>query len=61
MDENVVSEESNGMGEGGVVMVQGGTDDPLIEDRISEHIDKEDFPLGNKRQKRWRGILLVGC
>ena len=30
-------------------MVQDRVDDPLIEDRVGEYIDKEDFPLSNRK------------
>ena len=30
-DENIILKDDNGLGEGGVIMVQGGVDDPFIE------------------------------
>ena len=60
MDEDIISEESDGLGEDRIIVVEGRGNDPVIEDRVSEDIDQEDLSLGNGRQKRWMGILLVG-
>ena len=40
-------EEDDSLREDGVVMIEGGGDDPFIEDRISEDVYQEDLPLGN--------------
>ena len=38
-NENIVSKDDDGLGEGGVVMVEHGGDDLFVEDRVSEHVD----------------------
>ena len=45
--EYVVLKDDNGLGEGGVIMVEGGGDDPFIEDGVSEDVDQEYLSLGN--------------
>ena len=60
MDEDIISEESDGLGEDRIIVVGGRGNDPVIEDRVSEDIDQEDLSLGNGRRKRWMGISLVG-
>ena len=45
--EYVVSKDDNGLGEGGVIMVEGGGDNPFIEDGVSEDVDQEYLSLGN--------------
>ena len=37
-EENIVSKDDDGLGKGGVVMVEGGGDDLLIENGVSEDI-----------------------
>ena len=39
MDEDIVVKKGDSLGEDGVVMVEGGGNDPLIEDGIGEDID----------------------
>ena len=41
-------------------MIECGVDDPLIEDRISQDIDKEDLLLAIGRWKKWMGISAAG-
>ena len=47
MDEDIVAEEGNGLGEDWVVMIEGRGDDPVVEDRISQNIDENDFSLSD--------------
>ena len=47
-DEDIVVEEGDGLGEDGIIMVQGQGNDPLIEDGVGQDIDQEDFPLGDR-------------
>ena len=50
-DEDIVVEEGDGLGEYRVIVIEGGGDDPLIEDRVSQEIDWEDLPLSNGEVK----------
>ena len=54
-DEDIVAEEGDCLGEDGVVVVQGRSKDPLIEDRISQNVDEEDLPLGDWEVKEVDG------
>ena len=47
MDEDIVVEEGNGLGEDQVVMIEGGGDDPVIEDEIGQNVDEKDFSLSD--------------
>ena len=40
-------EEGDSLGKDRIIMVQGQCDDSFIEDRVSQDVDQEDFPLGN--------------
>ena len=42
VDKDIVMEEGDGLGEDGIVMVQGQCEDSLIEDGVSQDIDQED-------------------
>ena len=57
-NENIISKEDEGLGEGGVIMVECGIDDPLVENRICEHIDEEDFPLGSGEMEEVEGNVI---
>ena len=46
-DENIISKDDDGLGEGGVVMVHSRVDDPFVENQVSEDVDKENLPLSN--------------
>ena len=39
MDENIVSKDDDGLGEGGVVMVECQQDDSLVEDGVGEDVN----------------------
>ena len=54
-DENIILKDDDGLGEGRVIMVQGGVDDPFIENGISEDVDQEDFSLGNREAEKVEG------
>ena len=54
-DENIILKDDDGLGEGRVIMVQGGVDDPFIENGISEDVDQEDFLLGNREVEKMEG------
>ena len=60
MDEDIISEEGDSLGEDRIIVVEGRGNDPVIEDRVSEDIDQEDLSLGNGRRRRWMRISLVG-
>ena len=57
-DENIISKDDDSLSEGGVVMVQGRGDDPVIEDRVSQDIDEEDFSLGDGKVEEMGGDLV---
>ena len=57
-DEDIVAEEGDGLGEDGIVMVEGGGDNPVIEDRVSQDIDKKDFLLGDGEVEEVDGDLI---
>ena len=38
-DEDIIAEEGNGLREDRVIVVEGGGDNPVIEDRIGEDVD----------------------
>ena len=47
MDKDIVMEEGDGLREDRVIVIEGGGNDPVVEDRVSQDVDKEDLPLGN--------------
>ena len=51
----VVSEEDDGLLEGGVIAIAGGSNDNLVEDRVGQDIDQQDFPLGNRKAEEVDG------
>ena len=57
-DENIISKDNDGLGEGGVVMVQGQVDDPFVENRIGEDVDQEDLPLSNRETEEVEGDFI---
>ena len=59
-DEDIVSEEGDGLWENGVIMVDGGGGDPVIEDRVSQDIDEEDLLLGNGEAEEVNGDFIGG-
>ena len=48
VDEDIVSEEGDGLGEDGIIMVQGRGNDSFVEDGVSQNIDQEDLSLGGR-------------
>ena len=38
-NENIILKEDNGLGEGGVVMIERRRDDSFVEDRVGEDVD----------------------
>ena len=55
VDEDTVAKEGYGLGKDGVVVVQGGCDDPLVEDRVGQDVDQEDFSLGDGKAEEVDG------
>ena len=41
-------EEGDGLGEDWVIMIEGGGNDPLVEDMVGQDVDQEDLSLGNR-------------
>ena len=60
VDQDIVSEEDDGLGEDRVIMVEGQGDDPFIKDGVGEDVDQQNLPWVIGRWKRWMGISLVG-
>ena len=58
MDEDIISEEDDGMGKDGVIMVEGGGDNPVVEDRVSQDIDEKDFLLSDGEVEEVDGDLV---
>ena len=56
--EGVVSEEDDGLLEGGVIAIVGGGDDELIEDQVSQDVDQEYFSLGDREAEEVDGDLV---
>ena len=59
-EENVVLKEDNGLGEGGIVLVEIQIEDPFIENGIHEDIDQQDFSLGNREMEEVDWDLIGG-
>ena len=57
-DEDIVAEEGDGLREDRIIEIEGGGDDPVIEGRVSEDIDKEDLPLGNGETEEMDGDFI---
>ena len=57
-DEDIVSEEDDNLGEDGVVVVEGGIDDLLVEDRVGEDVHEEDFLLSNGELEEMDGDFI---
>ena len=57
-DEDIIAEEGDGLWKYGVVVIEGGGNDPLIEDEVSQDIDQEDFSLGNGEAKEVDGDFI---
>ena len=51
----VVLEEDDGLLEGGVIAIAGGGDDRLVEDRVSQDVDQQDFLLGDREAEEVNG------
>ena len=60
VDEDIVAEEGDYLREYGIVMVEGGGNDPLIEDGVSQDVDQEDFSLGDREAKEVDGDFVGG-
>ena len=58
VDEDIISEEDDGMGKDGVIMVEGGGDNPVVEDRVSQDIDEKDFLLSDGEVEEVDGDLV---
>ena len=50
-NENIVSKDDDGLGEGGVIMVECRQEDSFVEDGVSEDVDQKDLPLSNGKMK----------
>ena len=59
-DEDIVSEEGNGLGEDGVVVVQGGGNDSFVENGVGQDVDQEDLSLGSGKAKEVDGDFVGG-
>ena len=59
-DEDIVVEKGDGLREDRIIEIEGRGDDPVIEGRVSEDIDKEDLPLAIGRWKKRMGISAAG-
>ena len=59
-DKDIVSEEGDGLGKDGIVVVESQGDDPGIEDRVSQDIDEEDLLLGNREAEEVDRDLVGG-
>ena len=47
MDEDIISEEGDGLGEDRIIVVEGRGNDLFIENGVSKDIDEKDFSLGD--------------
>ena len=56
--EGVVSEEDDGLLEGGVIAVAGGGDDKLVEDQVSQDVDQQYLTLGDREAEEMDGDLV---
>ena len=55
MDEDIVLEEGDGLGEDGIIVVQGRDDDSFIEDGVGQDVDQEDLSLGSREAEEVDG------
>ena len=53
-------EEGDGLREDRVIVIEGGGNDPVVEDRVSQDVDKEDLSLGNGEVEEVDGDLVGG-
>ena len=58
MDKDIVPEESDGLRENRVIVIESGVDDSFIEDRVSENVDEEDLLLSNREAEEVDGNLV---
>ena len=47
VDEDIIVEESDGLGKDRVVVIEGRVDDSFVEDRVGQDVDKEDLLLSD--------------
>ena len=59
-DEDIVVEEGDGLGEDGIVMMLGRSDNSLVEDGVSQDVDQENLSLGNGKAEEVDGDLVGG-
>ena len=59
-DQGIVAEEGDGLGEDGVVMIEGGGNDLFVENRIGQNIDKEDLLLSIRETEKVDGDFIGG-
>ena len=59
-DKDIVAEVGDCLGEDRVIVVQGRSKDPLVEDRIGQNVDEEDLPLGDWEVKEVDGDFDCG-
>ena len=57
-DKDIVVEEGDGLGEDWVIMIEGGGNDPLVEDMVGQDIDQEDLSLGNREAEEVDGDFI---
>ena len=58
VDEDIVAEKGNGLREDRIIVVEGGGNNPVIEDRVGEDIDEKDFSLSNRKAEEVDGDLI---
>ena len=59
-NEGVVSEKDTGLLKGGVIVIAGGGDYELVEDRVGQDVDQKYFSLGNREVEEVDGDLVGG-
>ena len=59
-DEDIVTEEGDGLGKDGVVVVQGRCKNSLIEDGVSQDVDQENLLLGDREVEEMDGDFVGG-
>ena len=58
LNEDIVLEEGDGLRKDWVIVVESRGDDPVVEDRVGQDIDEENFLLGNGEMKKVDGNFI---
>ena len=58
--EGVVPKEDDGLLEGGVIAIAGGSGDELVEDRVGQDIDQQYLSLGDRETEEVDGDFVGG-